>query len=366
MTLTLKVLILYGGQSGEHEVSLRSACSVLRHLDRSRFEPVLVGISLKGQWLLQDVGQVNATTEVLSIIQNGQEVALSGHELVELATGKVIATIDVAFPVMHGPLCEDGAMQGLLEVLQVPYVGSGILASALSMDKDFTKRLAKAANLPVLPYLCVRQHEWLHSQDAKIKEALQWGLPVFVKPANMGSSVGVHKVKDALDLPHAIEDAFRYDQKVLIEKGIAAREIEMAVLEHVVPGEPALVSLPGEIIPNHEFYSYEAKYLDPQGASLQLPASLDALLIAQCQEMALVAFRALDCAGFARVDLFLDRDTQELYFNEINTIPGFTSISMYPKMMMHSGVPYAKLISRLLDLAIGRGQRLQALQRQAF
>lgn len=370
MSNKLRVLILYGGRSGEHEVSLRSACSVLKYLDRTRFEPLLVGIAMNGDWLLQGLDCADVSTDTLRIKLDAPKVALSGAQLVcldnEMGGQRVAHHIDVVFPVMHGPLCEDGAMQGLLEVSELPYVGSGVLASAVSMDKDLTKRLAKAANLPILPYICIHKSDWEKNRGEQHLLALQLGLPVFVKPANMGSSVGVHKVKDPLTLNAAIDDAFQYDRKILVERGISAREIELAVLESPRAGESPKISEPGEIVPAHEFYSYEAKYLDPHGAKLMIPAPLDSFQISRAQELALAAFRALECEGLARVDLFIDRDTEELYFNEINTIPGFTSISMYPKMMMHSGVPYPELLSRLIDLAVLRGERTRSLRRNAF
>jgi D-alanine-D-alanine ligase len=272
--------------------------------------------------------------------------------------------IDVVFPVMHGPLCEDGTIQGLLELADVPYVGSGVLASAVGMDKDVAKRLVRDAGLPIVPYLTIKDVSWKKDFDALSEKAFKTiGLPLFVKPANLGSSVGVHKVKQREELRSALEDAFRYDTKILIEKAINAREIEFAVLENSDPSAIPLVSQPGEIVPRHEFYSYEAKYLDDKGAELLIPAKLDSSQIARGQQIAREVFTILECEGMARVDFFVDRNTGDFYFNEVNTLPGFTSISMYPKMWEASGIPYDELLNRLIDLAMARHRRKRKLTR---
>ncbi|MEY9178897.1 D-alanine-D-alanine ligase [Bradyrhizobium sp. USDA 326] len=270
--------------------------------------------------------------------------------------------IDVVFPVMHGPLCEDGTMQGLLELAEVAYVGSGVLASAVSMDKDVAKRLAEFAGIPVAPYRVLTRKAFVQDRTSSLAKAAEGlSLPVFVKPCNMGSSVGIHKVKTWDALGAALDDAFRYDVKVLVEQGIDAREIEVAVLE----GETLFSSVASELNPNahHEFYSYEAKYLDPDGARVDLPARLDPAQMQRVRSLATEVFATLECSGFARVDFFLDRQTGQFYFNEINTLPGFTSISMYPKMMEASGVPYGELLTRLVDLALDRHQQRHSLER---
>jgi D-alanine-D-alanine ligase len=265
---------------------------------------------------------------------------------------------------MHGPLCEDGSIQGLLELADVPYVGCGVLASAVGMDKEVAKRLVQAAGIPVVPWVSLRAGAFEREPAAaEAKIARDLGFPCFVKPTNLGSSVGIHKVKEASQLRAAIQDAFRYDTKVLVEKAVSAREIELSALESPDAGAPALVSVPGEIAPTHEFYSYESKYLDENGAALMIPAKLSAEQTKLAQKIAREVFAALECEGMTRVDLFLDKGTGEFFFNEVNTIPGFTSISMYPKMWEASGIPYAELLSRLVDLAIARHARRKALVR---
>ncbi|HEV2159972.1 D-alanine--D-alanine ligase family protein [Bradyrhizobium sp.] len=362
-----RVVVLYGGRSGEHEVSLKSAASAFRHLDRSRFEVIPVSVDKAGRWQLNDLHALDlAQTVSLPILPDAPEIRLArGPDgrgvLMPIAQGAPVE-IDVVFPVMHGPLCEDGTVQGLLELADVAYVGSGVLASAVSMDKDVAKRLAAFAGIPVAPYRVLTRKEFARDRSSSLARAAEGlSLPVFVKPCNMGSSVGIHKVKTWDALGAALDDAFRYDVKVLVEQGIDAREIEVAVLE----GETLFASLASELNPNahHEFYSYEAKYLDPDGARVDLPARLDAAQMARVQSLATQVFAALECSGFARVDFFLDRKSGEFCFNEINTLPGFTSISMYPKMMEASGVPYPELLTRLVNLALDRHEQRQSLER---
>jgi len=371
----LRILVLYGGKSGEHEVSLRSAASVIRHLDRTLYEIIPVGIDKKGVWRLGGFGQTEqGATDKGSAAPKIQESLTIQENAPILVPGDFKSLgIDVVFPVMHGPLCEDGAIQGLFELAEIPYVGSGVLGSAAGMDKDVSKRLARDGGLPIVPFIALKQGRWLQGAQDGVQDvvqevfgqvATQLSYPVFVKPANLGSSVGVHKVKAPGQLKAAIDDAFRYDTKILIEKAIHAREIEFAVLENPIFGEPAQVSIPGEIAPTHEFYSYEAKYLDNQGAKLLIPAPLTPGQIAQGTQIARQAFELIECEGMARVDLFLDRDTGAFYFNEVNTIPGFTSISMYPKMWEHSGIAYGELLTRLVDLALARHERKQGFVRE--
>jgi D-alanine-D-alanine ligase len=372
----LRVAVLYGGRSGEHEISLRSAASVIRNLDPERFEVVPIAIDKQGRWLLNDISLIEKNTQSLPMDQNLPPVVLppnpvSGQsQLMPLSgnsSGKMapMTAIDVVFPVMHGPLCEDGTIQGFLELADVPYVGCGTLSSAVGMDKDIAKRLIQAAGLPVVPAVALKHEPWKKNpQVAAQKIATELGYPVFVKPANLGSSVGVHKVKTPDELDAALKDAFRFDTKVLVEKAVSAREIELAVLENPDPGLDAMVSAPGEVAPTgHEFYSYEAKYLDENGAALMIPAKLAPEQLARAQYIAREAFRALECEGLARVDLFLDKTTGEFYFNEVNTMPGFTSISMYPKMWEASGIGYQELLTRLIDLAMARHARKRALVR---
>ena len=379
----IRVAVLYGGRSGEHEVSLLSAASVIRNLDRSRFDVVPIAIDKEGRWHLNDIKLIEASlqkkalpllsdgsTEVLLPAQPATNAKAAPGELrVVNSNGGVVLSsslpgIDVIFPVMHGTLCEDGTIQGFLELTGLPYVGSGVLGSAVGMDKEFAKRLARDSGIPIVPFLVERKVGWQGRLGGlKNRVASDLGFPCFVKPANSGSSVGVHKVKAPEQLEAAMRDAFSYDTKILIEKAIDAREIEFSVLEN--PNDPSLpkVSLPGEIIPKHEFYSYEAKYLDENGAGLEIPAKLNTQQIAMGQEIAGAAFQALECEGMARVDLFLDRKSGQFYFNEVNTIPGFTQISMYPKMWEASGLPYQELLSRLIELALLRRDRRAELKR---
>ncbi|MBB4369627.1 D-alanine-D-alanine ligase [Bradyrhizobium sp. cir1] len=369
MAEKIRVVVLYGGRSGEHEVSLKSAASVFRHLDRTRFEVIPVSIDKEGRWQWNDLRALDQAQAVsLPILPDAPEIRLAREPdgrvaLMPISAGTMDALeIDVVFPVIHGPLCEDGTVQGLLELADVAYVGSGVLASAVSMDKDVAKRLAEFAGIPVAPYRVLTRKAFVQDRSSSLAKAVEGlSLPVFVKPCNMGSSVGIHKVKTWEALGAALDDAFRYDVKVLVEQGIDAREIEVAVLE----GETLFASLASELNPNahHEFYSYEAKYLDPDGARVDLPAQLDVAQMERVRSLATQVFAALECSGFARVDFFLDRQTGEFCFNEINTLPGFTSISMYPKMMEASGVPYGELLTRLVELALDRYRQRQSLER---
>ena len=383
MNQKIRVAVLFGGRSGEHEISLRSAASVIRNLDRSRFEIVPVAIDKQGCWQLisAPVAEKQAQGATMIIPPAGsadvRPVVLppdpsrgAGKAVfLDLRTGEVAATAEAVFPVLHGPLCEDGTLQGILELAEVAYVGCGVLASSAGMDKEVSKRLARDAGIPIVPFVTIKSERWKRaSESEKNREreriARELGYPVFVKPANMGSSVGVHKVKDAAAFDAALADAFKYDTKILVEKGIAAREIELAVLESRATGEAPRVSIAGEITPTHEFYSYEAKYLDENGAALSIPAKLTDAQMKQAQQMAREVFDALEVEGLSRVDLFLDKNTGQYYFNEINTIPGFTSISMYPKMWEASGIGYAALLSELVDLALERQCRKKALSRE--
>lgn len=370
----LKVMVLYGGRSGEHEISLISAASVIRNLDPAKYEIIPVAIDKSGRWLLEDVSLIHKEkSKSLPIHSHMPEVTLpprETREVVALTPGGKSQKIDVVFPVVHGPLCEDGTLQGLLELADIPYVGAGVLGSAVGMDKEVAKRLAESQGIPVVPYVTIRKGQW-PSQSDQIKKQIaerfgQSGnpFPVFVKPVNMGSSVGVTKVREASKLSAAIEEAFQYDTKVLVEKAISAREIEFAVLEDRDPSRPPRVSVPGEIVPTHEFYSYEAKYLDENGAELLIPSKLTPGQMRTGQEIAARSFTALECEGMARVDLFLDKDSGEFYLNEINTIPGFTHISMFPKLWEASGIPYAKLLDEVIELARLRHERRKNLRRE--
>jgi D-alanine-D-alanine ligase len=347
----IKVGILFGGRSAEHEVSLQSAKNVIEALDSSKFEPVLIGIEKNGRWQLAQGSKYLLHTEnpkLIALNESNREVALvPGHQenqLVEL-DGKKNDGVDVIFPVLHGTYGEDGTIQGLLKLSNIPFVGAGVLGSAIGMDKDVMKRLLKEAGLPVAKFIVVRKKNLKDVTFEKVKKEV--GLPFFVKPANLGSSIGVNKVHDKSEFTVAIDNAFLYDNKILIEEGLKVREIECAVLGNEDPE----VSVPGEVIPSHEFYSYDAKYIDENGASLEIPAKLSKAQIKEVQELAIAAFQALECSGMARVDCFLT-DKGKWYVNEINTIPGFTKISMYPKLWEASGVSYKELITRLIKLAV--------------
>ncbi len=374
----IRVAVLYGGRSGEHEVSLMSATNVIQHLDRSLFEVVPIGIDKEGAWFLgDDVFKKELTSPKLIQLQRDSNRMLFNPDLIgkvpqHLQPNHLIQQhknseriFDVVFPVIHGTLCEDGTVQGLLELADVPYVGCGVLASAVGMDKDISKRLVMNAGIAVPPFMIIHQGRW--SQNAEQFCTLitnQLSYPVFVKPANTGSSVGVVKVKCEADLMTAISNAFRYDVKVIVEKGIDAIEIELAVLESERYGEDPLVSVVGEIRPvNHEFYSYAAKYLDENGAELIIPAAISLELQEEARNTAKKIFSVLDCEGMARVDLFIERGTNRIYFNEINSIPGFTQISMYPKLMAASGISYSELLTRLVMLAMARHTRKSKLSR---
>ena len=368
----LRVAVLYGGRSGEHEVSLQSAASVINYLDRDRFEIVPVAIDKQGRWLLNDISLLEGKKS-LPVFKNAPKVVLppnpaetdGGSALIRLGESGEARGIDVVFPVMHGPLCEDGTIQGLLELADLPYVGCGVLASAIAMDKEMAKRVVRDAGISIVPYVSLKHEVWKKEKQQlakSIEERL--GYPVFVKPANLGSSVGVHKVKEPSGLNAALEDAFNYDRKVLVETAVNAREIEVSVLENLEAGADPLVSIPGEIDPAHEFYSYEAKYLDEKGAALIIPARLDPEETKRAQDIGRKAFTVLECEGMARVDLFLDRTSGEFFFNELNTIPGFTSISMYPKLWEASGIGYQELLSKLIDLAISRHEKKKTLVRE--
>ncbi len=361
-TKLIRVLVLYGGRSGEHEVSLRSAASVVKNLDPSKFEIIPVGIDKSGIWHLVNPSLVlGKDLDVLPLPANsprGQLESANGASkpsLVNLDSRASINSVDVVFPVMHGPFCEDGSVQGLCEMAGVAYVGAGVLGSAIGMDKDVAKRLVEHAGMPMVPYICVREAEF-HSNFEKTAEltSLNLGYPVFVKPANLGSSVGVSKVIHPTKLKEALQDAFRFDRKVLIEKGLNAREIEVSVLESLKPGEAPLTSVVGEIKPTHDFYSYEAKYLDDNGATLHIPASISAPQAEETRRLAARIFQVLELDGMARADFFLDRDSGKIFFNEVNTIPGFTTISMYPKLWEASGLSYQSLLTHLVELALKR------------
>lgn len=346
----LRVGVLFGGRSGEHEVSLASAASVIRALDPEKYEVVPIGISKDGRWLV-GTGAQKMLPEVL---RTGERVFLppdpTAATIVPVAQGegRPSITVDVVFPVLHGTFGEDGTIQGFLELAGLPYVGPGVLSSAVGMDKDVQKRLFEQEGLPVVPYLAIRRSDW--ERDPAVVTKLikkKFTFPVFVKPATLGSSVGMTCVKTPRELAAAMNTAAEFALKILVEKNVTAREIEVAVLGN----DKIEASIPGEIVPHREFYDYTAKYLE-DGTQLIIPAKLTKKQKAQFQDFAVRAFRAIDGAGMARCDFFLEKKTGKIFVNELNTIPGFTSISMYPKLWEASGVPYSKLIDRLIALAL--------------
>jgi D-alanine-D-alanine ligase len=357
----IRVGIVFGGQSAEHEVSILSARNVLAALDPARFEPVLIGIDKTGRWLTQDARKLLAGGKNPRHVQieDGRRVQLPSP-LSESAESSGTGRIDVIFPVLHGTFGEDGTVQGLFEIAGIPYVGAGVLGSAIGMDKDVMKRLLRDAGIPVAEYRAVRRDRFDAEPQRVLDELATLGLPLFTKPANAGSSVGIRKVTSAAALADAIRYAFEFDSKILAESAVSGREIELAVLG----GTPPTVSVAGEIVVEHSdgFYSYEAKYIDEHGARLELPARISADEQARAQALALRAFDVLECDGMARVDMFLKKDGS-LLVNEINTIPGFTAISMYPKLWELSGLPPTALVTRLIELALRRGRQRAALRR---
>jgi D-alanine-D-alanine ligase len=350
----LRVGVIFGGKSGEHEVSIASAASIFKHLDPARYEPVPIRIEKDGRWVL--TGQVPTAISAADVLKQKQTETLQPIE----PTAAVNRTaVDVVFPVLHGPYGEDGTVQGLLELADVPYVGCGVLASAAGMDKAVMKMLFAARGLPIGPYITVVRPEWDANAGAiaaRVQSDLRY--PVFVKPANLGSSVGISKAKSRDDFDAAMRLAFEFDRKVVIEAAVPeARELECSVLGNDDPQ----ASVPGEVIPSREFYDYEAKYLDAASQTL-IPAPLTDEQAGAIRRMAVEAFRAVDGAGMARVDFLMARATGEIVVNEVNTIPGFTTISMYPQMWEASGLSYAALIDRLLALALERHGEKQRLR----
>jgi len=332
MNNRLKIAVLSGGKSAEHEVSLVSATNILNAIDKEKYEVVLIKISKEGSWFL------NEKPVVLS--QNyGERV------IIEKNTGKVLAQIDVLFPVLHGPYGEDGTVQGLAKLAGIPCVGPGVLASSAGMDKDVTKRLLRDAGIAIAKFFTLRKSRPNEISYEKIVQEL--GNELFIKPANMGSSVGVSSAKNWEEFEKALKEAFLYDDKVIVEEKITGREIECAVLGNDFPK----ASLPGEIVPTKSFYSYESKYLDDNDARLDIPAKLDEEIIPKIQALAIKTYQCLECKGMTRVDMFLKPDNS-LVINEINTIPGFTKISMYPALWAYSGIPQTELIDQLIQFAI--------------
>ncbi len=361
MTKKLRIGVLFGGQSGEHEVSLVSARAVLENLDRERYEIVPIGITKQGRWLAGGDPLAALTAQAdPHLLPGGIErapsvsatetamLAVTQHSEFWLLTPEF--SLDVIFPVLHGPMGEDGTVQGLFELAGVAYIGCGVLAAAVGMDKAMMKAAFAAAGLPLLPWLLIRRVE-LEQDSAAVADRIEQSLhyPMFVKPANMGSSVGISKAKDRTGLVEGLREAARYDRRIVVEQGINAREIEVSILGN----ETVVASVPGEVVPSNEWYDYEAKYLAGKSQVL-IPAPIAPEVAEQVRVLAAVAFAAVDGAGLARVDFLLDKDAGELYINEVNTMPGFTPVSMYAQMWAASGLSYPKLLDRLIELAIER------------
>ena len=358
----IRVGILFGGRSAEHEVSLQSAKNIVDAIDKNKYDVVLIGIDKNGGWHLDEGSRflLQATkSELPALAAGGEKLAMvpgkQEDQLVLLSGHGSPGSLDVVFPVLHGPFGEDGTVQGLLKLANIPFVGAGVLGSAVGMDKDVMKRLLRDAGIPIAKFVTLNKYsaKAVTFDDARD----QLGLPLFIKPANLGSSVGIHKVRTPEEFDRAVEDAFKFDNKVLIEECINGREIECSVLGNEQP----VASVLGEILPSHEFYSYEAKYLDESGAALEIPAKLPEEISERIRQTAIKTFSVLCCEGMARVDFFL-RDGDEIIVNEINTIPGFTRISMYPKLWEASGLPYSQLIDKLIGLAIEKFDREKGLK----
>lgn len=358
-----RIAIFMGGKSAEHEISLISALNILLSLDRERFEPLLIGIDKEGKWWLQDEQRLREQPmdpKQIQLPDTDRPVAVvpgaSAPHFIDLSTGKPLPDPVAVFAILHGPNGEDGSIQGLLQHLHLPYVGPDLLGSAVCMDKDVAKRLMTEAGIPNAAFRTFRAWEQAQISFEDLTQALQ--PPLFVKPARMGSSVGISKVQNAAELKAAVELAFRFDRKIVIEEGIVGREIEVAVLGN----EDPKASVIGEIVPEVDFYDYESKYVSADGATLLLPApDMDEATIQRVREAAIHAYQTLECEGLSRVDYFLCEDGS-LMLNEINTLPGFTKISMYPSLWGLTGIPYSDLITQLIELAIDRQRALDALQ----
>ncbi len=357
----IRVGILFGGRSGEHEVSLTSAQGIMKAIDKEKYNVVPIGITKDGRWIVggDPLKQLCAAAHMPPALAAPADQPEEGPRtmLVSLESGQTALStadanleLDVIFPVLHGPYGEDGTVQGLLELTGLPYVGAGVMASAVGMDKAVAKDIFRSHGLPVLPYRVVLRKLWETDPTRVIADcegALRY--PMFTKPANLGSSVGISKVKDRAQLMAGLDEAARFDRKLLVEQGIEAREIEVSVLGNDDP----IASVPGEIIPSREFYSYAAKYID-EASDLLIPAPISPEQAKQARQLAIQAYRAIDCAGMARVDFLMDKANEQIWLNELNTIPGFTPISMYPKLWEATGISYTELIDRLIELALER------------
>jgi D-alanine-D-alanine ligase len=366
----IRVGIIFGGKSGEHDVSITSAHAILNNIDDTRFEAVPIGITRDGGWVTggDPLRQLAATSRLPLPEYSGEPGGAArvphsslvqdnpSQQLRDSSDTTWVQDLDVVFPVLHGPMGEDGTVQGMLELAGIPYVGSAVLGSAVSMDKITAKRLCEGAGLPIVPWISLRRRDWERDRNAvALRIETEIGYPCFVKPSNMGSSVGVFKVHGPEELAGAIDGAGEYDRRLLVEQSVNARELEVSVLGNDDP----ISSIVGEVVPGHEFYDYEAKYVD-DSSELLIPAPVSPEVSDEVRRIAVEVFSLLDCAGLARVDCFLERGTDNVYMNELNTIPGFTPISMYPKLWEATGIPFSELVSRLIELAIERHDDKQA------
>jgi len=363
----MTIALLYGGKSGEHEISLISATAIARNIDTTEHQLKLIGITKQGRWFLQDYGELarikrdeKATLQIHEDAAMEVSVVPAGGKKGAFKVGANHIPVDVVIPALHGTFSEDGTVQGLLEMADVPYVGCGVLASAVAMDKEKTKVLLENAGIPIVPYICIRRSDLMSSDryDELLEEAQnKLGFPLFVKPCSAGSSDGASKAEDLRHLNGAIVEAFEWDDKILVEKAINARELECSVTGNPTTAsgshkvEETVVYGPGEIAPTHEFYDYDAKYNDPKGAKLVIPAKLDDVTRETIRNLAIQAYKTIDASGLSRVDFFVDKDNGDIYLNEINTFPGFTSISMFPKLCDNEGLPFGELIDMLIKQA---------------
>ncbi|GAB1484017.1 D-alanine--D-alanine ligase family protein [Treponema sp.] len=368
-----RIALVYGGRSGEHEVSRRSAASIALHLDCSRYKLFLIGITQEGQWYLQDEAELarnQSGTDSLQIIRDEEQrlsIIPGGGKNGALALTRAAApsgfiSVDVMFPALHGSFGEDGTIQGLFEMAELPYVGPEVLGSAIGMDKAIAKELWLHAGLPTIPFIALSTSDWNDQTQrlARIQKAEKdFGYPVFIKPACAGSSVGAGKAQNRAELEAQVKEAFLWDDKVLLEPFVVAQEVECSVTGNENP----IAYSPGEVIPSHEFYDYEAKYIDPDGAELIIPARLDEADLRKIQAIAVEAYKTIGLRGLARVDFFVRKDNGGIYLNEVNTMPGFTSISMFPRMCEASGLSYAQLLDTLIELA---EQRYDQKQKRSY
>ena len=359
MKSKLTVALLFGGRSPEHEVSIRSARNILAAMDAEKYEVILIGVGYSGAWYEVSADFLNDPKNKV-VAETGTQLALlpgvEGPAMVRLSNQEALPKIDVVFPIIHGPNGEDGSLQGILRQLNLPFVGPDVTSSSAAMDKDFTKRLLREADLLTAEYVCVQDHE----KDAIdfFAVANKLGTPVYIKPANMGSSVGVKRATNREEFQAAIQEAFRFDTKIIIEEEIVGREVECAVMGN---GQIAATSV-GEVVMDSGFYDYDSKYEDPDAAKIMIPAeNIDNQLLAKLILVAKSAYQTLGCEGFTRVDMFL-REDDSVYVNELNTLPGFTSISMYPKLWEHAGTTYSELIDQLIELALERAKRKSRLE----